>query len=105
MLGPFSYDLVLHPGGDKYERETGIGMCVDWADAMSRLVNYYGEEEIIEVKSIVLYDATDLLIVPQHVIDNYANDTYFNEAHYPCDPKGERIFREDEENVPGTRCD
>ena len=105
MLGPFSYDLVLHPGGDKYERETGIGFCADWSDAMSRLVNYYGEEEIVEVKSIILYDSTDLLIVPQEVIDNYANDTYFNAAHYACVSKGERIYKESELNVPGSKCD
>lgn len=88
---PFSYDVVYYIDG--YCRESGVSFCENWRDAMKILENYYGDE-LIEVKSLILYEENSTILLPRSVIKDYMEkpETFFdNGSHYPCDKYGNAV--------------
>lgn len=88
---PFSYDVVYYIDG--YCRESGVSFCENWQDAMKILERYYGED-LVEVKSLILYEENSTIPLPRSVIKKCMEepDTFFdNGSHYPCDKYGNAV--------------
>ena len=88
---PFSYDVVYYI--EDYNRESGVSFCDNWRHAMQILENYYGDD-LIEVKSLILYEENSTILLPRSVIKQYMEepDTIFdNGSRYPCDKWGNAV--------------
>ena len=88
---PFSYDVVYYIDG--YVRESGVSFCESWRHAMEILERYYGDD-LVEVKSLILYEENITIPLPRSVIKKYMEDpeTFFdNGSHYPCDKWGNAV--------------
>ena len=85
--GPFSYDVIAKDECSEtgFIRETGLGFANSFTDAMSLLDKCY---DIIEVKSLILLEPTNLILMPPDIIEKYQNDQLYNGASHNCDVRG-----------------
>ena len=91
---PFSYDVVCYNDIDSgYIRESGVSFCENWMHAMEIIAKYYSDD-LIEVKSLILYEENSTILLPRSVIKQYLEEpeTFFdNGSHYPCDKYGNAV--------------
>ena len=89
---PFGFTAVIHDTYDPethtstYRRESGMGLAQSYANAMEQLENYYGED-LIAVKHLELFADGSIILLPEHIINDYAN-TEFGFEGEACDVHG-----------------
>lgn len=76
-----------------YYLEHGVGFCTDYADAAGQIENYY-RDELVEIKSIRLYDENSIITAKEETIAEIANNLKnFETVSIPCDEKGNEIWQ------------
>lgn len=99
---PFTFSVVVHHGYDQetntssYHRQQGMGFANSFAHAASIIENYYGSD-LISIQKLELFEASDLILMPQPCVDEYRNREFSAEAYgtdisAPCDAEGNLIF-------------
>ena len=63
----YKYSLIIFDEefDETSHTETGIVCATTFADAMAKLVSYYGDEAIVEVQCLVPWDANDVITKSQ----------------------------------------
>jgi hypothetical protein len=85
---PFHYEVIAVDPLENYTfRESGIGFCRSYTEAMIYIEKYYGEE-LIAVKHLELLEESDLIIMPKRYINEYVNDSFSYPCEIKCDANG-----------------
>ena len=67
MNYPFSYKVKIWDyKGEKKVYETGLGMCESFADAASKIENYY-RSEIIAIEKLEPFEQSSLIVLPENI--------------------------------------
>ena len=92
---PFSYQVVITDcsaySTDSYILESGMGICDSYSQAASYIENYYGDD-LIQVRHLMLYEASELIVLPSNVIEDYAKSSHV--SYIMCDINGNPLDRE-----------
>lgn len=97
MTYPFHYEvIVLDPTNQtpKHFRESGMGFCENYTEAMNHIENFYGDD-LIAVKHLELLEENNLIILPKQYINDYVKDDFPFPTIIPCDINGKPYYREE----------
>lgn len=93
---PFSFTVIIYDEYDEinkislYKRESGMGLAESYAVAMKQLEEYYGDD-LIAVKHLELHEENGIILLPEHVIEDYARaEGYYCQAPH-CDAFGNPV--------------
>lgn len=93
---PYSYTAVIYDEYDEinhisqYKRESGMGLAESFSEAVKQLEEYYGDD-LISIKHLELFEENNVILLPEHVIENYARaEGYYCQAPH-CDAFGNHI--------------
>lgn len=90
---PYSYTVVMYDEYDEinkvslYRRESGMGLAESFSAATKQLEDYYGDD-LVSIKHLELFEENSVILLPEHVIENYARaEGYYCQAPH-CDAFG-----------------
>ena len=87
----FYNDLNSDANTNHYKRESGMGLAESFSAAVKQLEQYYGDD-LIAVKHLELFEENNIILLPEHVIEDYARaDGYYCQAP-DCDAFGNGNF-------------
>lgn len=75
-MNPFSFAAVVYQGYNhetnesNYHRQQGMGFANSYAQAAGIIEKYYGSD-LISIQKLVLYEESDLILMPQTCINAY----------------------------------
>ena len=92
---PFSFKVVIVDCGaystDSYILESGMGICNSYSQAAKYIEDYY-TDDLIQIKELMLYEASELIILPPERIEDYAKSSHV--SYIKCDINGNPLDRE-----------
>ena len=82
---PFTYEVITFDSFDlenkaRYCKQQGMGLAETFAEAASIIERYYGTD-LVSIKSLELFDESDLILMPQSCIRDFKRREY-NGADY-----------------------
>ena len=104
---PFGFTAVIYDKNNPethistYRRESGMGLAKSYAHAMKQLEDYYGED-LIAVKHLELFEDSSIILLPEHVIHDYAKTAFGFEGE-ACDARGNLLTTMNQE-VSANEC-
>lgn len=80
MSYPYVYQIEYFPDDEKHKthKESGIVHADTYADAVEQITEYYGEEAIVAICSVIALDEGPI-VLPKSVCDKILNDSYIGE--------------------------
>lgn len=92
---PFSFKVVIVDccaySTDSYVLESGMGICNSYSQAAKYIESYYGDD-LIQIKELMLYEASELIILPPESIEDYTKSSHI--SYIECDINGNPLDRE-----------
>lgn len=82
MFKPFTFQIEFQPGIDdndyKVRKQSGIVYAESFSDAVTRLMNYYGEDVTVALNNIVELEDSPILLNAK-IIKKIMEDEYFDD--------------------------
>ena len=80
MSYPYVYQIEYFPDDEKHKthKESGVIHADTYADAVEQITEYYGEEAIVAICSVIALDEGPI-VLPKSVCDKILNDSYIGE--------------------------
>ena len=104
---PFGFTAVIHDEytpethTSTYRRESGMGLAQSYAHAMEQIEKYYGDD-LIAVKHLELFEDNSIILLPEHVIHDYAKTDFGFEGE-ACDARG-NLFTTINQEASANEC-
>lgn len=93
---PYSYTVVVYDDYDEndhisiYRRESGMGLTESFSAATKQLEEYYSDD-LISIKHLELFEENSVILLPEHIIEDYSrSEGYYCQAPH-CDAFGNFI--------------
>lgn len=80
MPYPYIFQIEFFPDDEKIKtrKESGLVYADTYAEAVEKIAEYYGEEAIVAICSVIALDE-GLIVLPKSVCDKILNDSYIGE--------------------------
>lgn len=82
MTFPFSFRVIGYMDGDnKYYEQSGMGICIGYADAAKQIEEFFGDE-LIAIKHIEIFEEHTLIPMPKEAINKLVEEYFYGTKTY-----------------------